>query len=147
MAIKELYAYLTVKNVEAAVAFYRDAFGASEIFRFVEPSGRIGHTEVRFGSAVLMISEEYPEYDLHGPQAGARLPVRLHLHVDDADATVAAAIAAGATLARPIKNEFYGERGGMVRDPFGYDWLIGHTVEALTPAEMQRRYTALFEPE
>ena len=145
MAIKELYAYLTVKNVEAALAFYRDAFGATEIFRLVEPSGRIGHTEVRFGTAVLMVSEEYPEYDLHAPQAGVRLPMRLHVHVDDADATVAAALAAGATLVRPIKDEFYGERGGMVRDAFGYDWLIGHTIEELTPEEMQRRYTALFE--
>lgn len=143
MAIKELYAYLTVKSVEAALAFYRDAFGATEIFRLVEPSGRIGHTEVQFGTAVLMVSEEYPEYDLLGPQEGGRLPMRLHIHVDNADAVVAAALAAGATLVRPVKDEFYGERGGLVRDPFGYDWLIGHSIEEMSPEEMQRRYTAL----
>ena len=72
-------------------------------------------------------------------------PVTLHLHVDDADALVARAVAAGGTLERPCEDHFYGERSGTVRDPFGHRWLIGHAIEDVAPEEMQRRYTALFE--
>ena len=68
----------------------------------------------------------------------------IHLHVDDADALVARAMQAGATLERAPEDHFYGERSGTVRDPFGYRWLIGHAIEEVTPQQMQRRYTALF---
>ena len=143
MAIHELFAYLRVQDAARALDFYKEAFGVTEKFRLVEPSGRVGHAELDFGGATLMLSEEYPEYDLKGPQSLGGTTVTLHLHVDDADATMAQAVAAGATLVRPAADHFHGERGGTVRDPFGHEWLIGHTVEALTPAEMQARFTAM----
>lgn len=145
MAVQELYAYLCVRDAAAAIDFYARAFGARELFRLTEPSGRVGHAEIDFDGHVLMLSEEYPEMGVRSPDGLDATPVTLHLHVEDADATVARAVAAGGTLERDLQDHFYGERSGTVRDPFGHRWLIGHAIEQVTPEEMQRRYTALFE--
>lgn len=146
MAVQELYAYLCVRNAAAAIDFYARAFGARELFRLTEPSGRVGHAEIDLDGHVLMLSEEYPELGVRSPEHLDATPVTLHLHVEDADALVARAVAAGGTLERRLQDHFYGERSGTVRDPFGHRWLIGHAIETVTPEEMQRRYTALFEP-
>ncbi len=143
--IHELFAYLCVSDANAAIGFYGKAFGATEKFRLTEPGGRIGHAELDFGGVTLMLSDEYPEYGIHGARMEESPPVTIHLHVDDADAVVAQALDAGARLERAVQDEFYGERGGVVRDPFGHRWNIGHSIEALTPGEMQRRYTALLQ--
>lgn len=143
--IHEVFAYLRVSDTAAAVRFYAQAFGAVELFRLTEPSGRIGHAEMQLGPAVLMLSDPYPEYDLHAPPGGTDIGSSVHLHVDDADAMCAQAVAAGATLLMPPADQFYGERGGRLRDPFGHTWIIGHEIEKLTPQEMQRRYDAMFE--
>ncbi|PWF55440.1 VOC family protein [Massilia glaciei] len=145
MMIHELFAYLCVDNADQAIAFYRDAFGATEIFRLTEPSGRIGHAELDFGGVTVMLSDEFPEMDIRGPRALGGTAVSIHLHVDDADAVVQRALEAGATLERPVRDEFYGERGGVVRDPFGHRWNIGHSIEKVAPEEMQRRYTEMME--
>ncbi|QSQ24411.1 VOC family protein [Pyxidicoccus parkwayensis] len=144
MAIHELFAYIRVKGAERAIAFYVEAFGAKEKFRLVEPNGRVGHCELELGKGVLMLSEEFPEYGILGPQSVGGASVTLHLHVDNADALIDRAVTAGATVTRPPQNHFYGERSGSVRDPFGHEWSIGHEVEHLSPEEMQRRYTAMF---
>jgi PhnB protein len=145
MAIQELFPYLHVRDAAAAIRFYTAAFGVKEIFRLTEPGGRIGHAELDFGGATLMLSDDYPEMDIRGPTPGAPTSVSLHIHVDDADAVVAQAVAAGATLERPAQDEFYGERSGVVRDPFGHRWNIGHSIEQVSPEEMQRRYEALMK--
>lgn len=147
MAIHELFAYLRTRDPDAAIAFYKHAFGAAEKFRLVEPGGRIGHAELQLGPATLMLSAEFPEYGIHAPAPGAPATFALHLHVDDADAVIARAVDAGAELVRPPRDHFYGERSGTVRDPFGHEWLIGHSIENVDPAEMQRRYDALFDTE
>jgi uncharacterized glyoxalase superfamily protein PhnB len=133
-----------MKDSEAAIRFYKAAFGVSEKFRLVEPSGRIGHVELAFGPNTLMLSDEFPEYGITAPEP-ADVKICIHIHVEDADALMAQAIKAGATLVRPAADHFYGERSGAVRDPFGYDWLIGHSIEAVEPAEMQRRYTEMLK--
>lgn len=143
--IHELYAYLRVTDSRRACDFYARAFGATEKFRLCEPSGRVGHMELDFGGTTLMISDAFPEMGLHAPQPGDSAPVSLHLHVDDADALVQRALDAGATLQMACTDQFYGERTGVVIDPFGYRWMIGHAIEQLTPEEMQRRYTALMQ--
>lgn len=143
MAVHELFAYLRAKDAGKAIAFYKEAFGATEKFRLVEPSGRIGHAELLLGSATLMLSDEFPELEIYAPDADARSTFVLHLHVDDCDAVIARAVGAGARLVRPPRDQFYGERSGTIRDPFGYDWMIGHAIESVEPDEMQRRYTAL----
>ena len=143
MSIHEMFPYLRVKDASRAVAFYVDVFGAVEKFRLVEPSGRVGHVELLFGTATLMLSDEYPELGFNGPQTIGATSVSLHLHVDDCDAVLAKAVAAGGQLIRKPSDAFYGERSGTVRDPFGHEWMVGHSIEEVTPEEMQRRYTAL----
>ncbi|MGX5730999.1 VOC family protein [Pseudoxanthomonas beigongshangi] len=146
MAVHELFAYLCVHDAGAAIDFYRDAFAATEKFRLVEPGGRIGHVELELGGSTLMLCEEYPEFGIARPDPAAPASHTLHIHVDDADATIARAVALGATLVMAPRDMFYGERSGVVRDPFGHRWNIGHGIEEVTPAEMQRRYEAIDSP-
>ena len=145
MTVHELFAYLCVSDAAPAIDFYTRAFAAEERFRLVEPSGRVGHAELQLGPHVLMLSDPYPELGVEAPRAGVPPTIVLHLHVDDADAVIERALAAGATLVRAAADEFYGERSGRVRDPFGHEWLVGHSIEEVTPEEMQRRYSALFD--
>jgi PhnB protein len=137
-----IYPYLCVRQADEAVAFYVAALGARESFRLVEPGGRVGHVELQIGEATLMLAEEFPELGVLAPAPGERCPLMLHLHVDDADATIARALRAGASLVSPARDHLHGERSGRIRDPFGYEWLLGHTLEALSPEEMQRRYSS-----
>ncbi len=128
-AIHEVFAYLRVSNTEQAMRFYAQAFGAAENFRLTEPSGRIGHAEMQLGPAVLMLSDPFPEYGLNAPAPAQDTGCAVHLHVDNADAMAAQAVAAGATLLMPPTDHFYGERSCRLRDPFGHTWLIGHEIE------------------
>lgn len=145
MSVREMYAYLRVKDAKSAIEFYTQVFGAREKFRLVEPSGRIGHVELEIGGSTLMVSDEYPEFGIVGPETLGGTGMCMHLHVEDADALIRRANEAGAVVVRPPKDAFHGERSGTVRDPFGHEWLIGHSIEEVTPEEMQRRYTAMFE--
>ncbi|HSI61176.1 MAG TPA: VOC family protein [Ideonella sp.] len=146
MTVHELFPYLCVRDTARAIDFYREVFGATELFRLNEPGGRIGHAELSFGSTTLMLCDEYPEYGVCQPDPAAGSSVTLHVHVDDADAAIARALAAGASLLMPAKDQFYGERSGVVRDPFGHRWNIGHSIERVSTEEMQRRYDALTGP-
>jgi uncharacterized glyoxalase superfamily protein PhnB len=143
MSIHELFTYLRASSAEDAIAFYKAAFGATEKYRLVEPSGRIGHAELLFGKATVMISDEFPEFGVYAPSLDAPSTFCIHLHVDDADAVIAQAVRAGAQVVREPADQFYGERSGTIRDPFGYDWLVGHSIEQVEPEEMQRRYTEM----
>jgi len=145
-AIHEVFAYLCVPNTQQAITFYAKAFGAVELFRLTEPSGRIGHAELQMGpSAVLMLSDPFPEFGITPPPPEGLPGIKVHLHVDDADEMARLAVAAGATLLSEPADQFYGERSCRLRDPFGHTWLLGHSIEKLTPAEMQRRYTELMK--
>jgi PhnB protein len=143
MKIHELFAYLHVRNAAEAIDFYVKAFGVTEKFRLVEPSGRIGHAELDFNGATLMLSDEYPEFNYKGPQTIGNTSVTIHLHVDNADEVIRRAVEAGAKIEREPQDQFYGERSGSIRDPFGHRWNIGHSIEEVSPEEMQRRYSAL----
>jgi uncharacterized glyoxalase superfamily protein PhnB len=100
---------------------------------------------VKIGPATIMLSDEYPESGIRGPETIGDTTVTMHIHAGDVDALFARAVEAGATVVRPLENQFYGERGGTVRDPSGHVWLLGGSIEEVSPEEMQRRYTALFE--
>jgi PhnB protein len=95
----------------------------------------------------LMLSDEYPEYGIKGPLALGGSAVTIHLHVDDADEVIRNAVDAGAKVENEIKDQFYGERSGSFRDPFGHRWNIGHSIEEVTTDEMQRRYTEMMKSE
>lgn len=140
MKVHELFAQLRVRDAARAISFYEQVFGATEKFRLVDPSGRIGHVELDFGGTILMLSDEFPEYGCVGPESVGGASMSIHVHVDDADEVIRRAVEAGAELVRPAQDHFYGERSGTVRDPFGYDWNIGHDIEDVSPEEMQRRY-------
>ena len=141
MAVHELFAYLCVDDADAAIRFYRDAFGAIEKFRLTEPGGRVGHAELTFNcGATLMLADEFPEIGVRGPVSLGGSPVTIHLHVDDADAVVERAAQAGATVETPPTDQFYGERSAILKDPFGHRWNIGHHIEEVSPSEMQRRF-------
>lgn len=143
MAVKELFAYLCVRDAAQAIDFYTKAFGARETLRLTEPGGRIGHAELDFDGTTLMLAEEFPEYGITAPKPGDGTPVTIHIHVDNADTVIERAVEAGATMEIPPKDEFYGERSGCVRDPFGHRWNIGHHIEDVSADEMQRRYIDL----
>jgi PhnB protein len=143
MKIHEVFIQLRMRSAAEAVAFYERAFGAKEKYRLVEPSGRVGHVELDFGGTTIMMSDEYPELDIRGPESIGATTCGIHLHVDDADAAIERAVAAGAKLLRPASDAFYGERSGTVRDPFGHEWNLGHEIEKVSPEEMQRRYTQM----
>ncbi|MET0284382.1 MAG: VOC family protein [Polyangiales bacterium] len=141
MAIHEVYIYLRIKGAVEAIEFYKRAFGAKEKFRLVEPgTQRVGHAELDFGATTIMLSEEYPELNVLGPLTIGGCSASIHLHVDDADAMIASAVEAGAKVVRAAQDHFYGERSGTVVDPFGHEWMLGHSIEKVEPAEMQRRY-------
>lgn len=147
MKIEEVFAYLCVSDAKAAIDFYERAFGVKEKFRLTEPSGRVGHAELEFGTMTIMLSDEFPECGIRSASEIGATPVSIHLHVDDADRMIEQAVLSGAVLERKPQDEFYGERSGVVLDPFGHRWLIGHHIEDVSPDEMQRRYTEMLEAE
>ena len=133
---------LRVKNAAAAIEFYKAAFGAREQMRFAIGTS-VAHAELVIGNAHVFLGEEAPEYGYPGPGSLGGSPVLMHLNVDDADAMVKRAVAAGARLTRPVTNEFYGDRSGQVADPFGYTWTIAQQLEELSVDEMHRRFEAM----
>jgi len=145
MKVHELFAYLHVKDAAKAIEFYKQAFGAAEKFRLSEPGGRIGHAELVFNGSTLMLSDEFPEYGIRGPETNGATSVTIHLHVDDADEVMKRAAAAGAAIESDPQDHFWGERSGVLRDPFGHRWNIGHHIEDVSFDEMQQRYTKMME--
>jgi len=143
MEIKELFPYVCVKNAAQAIEFYKEAFGANEKFRLTETNGRIGHVEIEFGTACVMLSDEFPEYGIVAPNPSEPLSFQLHIHVDNADEFIARAKRLGAEVVRETKDQFYGERSGTIRDPFGLQWNIGHHIEDVSPRQMQERYDVI----
>jgi len=135
--------YLCVKGAAGAIEFYEKAFGAQEVLRLAEPGGRIGHAEIRIGEARIMLADEYPELGFLSPPSIGGSAVSIALQVEDVDAVAARAVAAGAKLTRPVRDEFYGERSGKLEDPFGHVWQVSTPIEEVSAEEMQRRYDAL----
>ena len=131
--------YLCVKGAAQAIDFYRKAFGAKEIMRMPDPSGKIGHAELQIGDSRIMVADEYPEMGFVAPTGQGKSPVTIHLYVENVDALVSQAQAAGAKVVRPVADQFYGDRAGGLVDPFGHSWYVATHKEDLSPEEMKRR--------
>jgi PhnB protein len=138
--VRRLSVYLCFKDASAAIDFYREAFGAKEVMRLTEPSGKIGHAELEIGDSLIMLSDEYPDYGALSPETIGGSPVRIHLDVDDVDAFARQAISAGAIVSRPIADQFYGDRSGQLRDPFGYTWTVSTHLKDVSVEEMQKQF-------
>jgi len=133
--------YIAVRDGAAAIDFYTRAFGAVEKYRLEDPAdGRIGHAEISLGSSTLMLSDEYPDFGALAPESLGGSPVKLHLYVEDVDTVFAGAIAAGGVELRPVKDQFFGDRSGMLQDPFGHTWFLASLKEEVSPEEMQKRW-------
>lgn len=136
--------YLTIRNAAQALDFYKRAFGATEVMRMADSNGKVGHAEIRIGDSAIMLSDEFPDMDARSPQLIGGSPVMIHLYVEDVDALVKRAVEAGATLQRPVENQFYGDRAGKLSDPFGHIWWIATHVEDVPPQEIEKRAAAMF---
>lgn len=131
--------YLIVKDAARAIEFYKRAFGATELFRMQSPDGQVGHAEIKIGDSPVMLADEHPDMGFKGPQSPGETPVSLMIYVEEVDTVAAQAVAAGATVMRPVQNQFYGDRSGTFIDPFGHVWTIATHVEDVPPDELQRR--------
>jgi len=138
--------FLAYKDANAAIEFYKKAFGATERMRLTEPSGKIGHAEIAIGDSVIRLSDEYPEYGVISAQTLGASTVRMNLHVPDVDALAKQALAAGAKMVRPVADQFYGYRSGAFSDPFGYTWILSTHIEDVSVEEMQRRFDDMNKP-
>ena len=137
---------LVVADGGAAIAFYTRAFGAAEVGeRFTGPGGELIHAEIRIGDSVVMITEDEVDGPVSSPQRlGGMVTCVMALYWEDVDATWQRAVAAGAEVIYPLEDQFYGERGGRLRDPFGQQWMMSQHVEDVPAEEMARRAAAFF---
>ena len=134
--------YLIVKDAARAIEFYKQAFGATELMRFADPSGKVRHAEIKIGNSPIMLADEHPEMGYRGPQALGGSPVGILLYVEDVDARFNRAITAGASVMRPVKDQFYGDRSGTLTDPFGHVWTIATHKEDVSIEEVHKRFEA-----
>ena len=134
--------YLSVNDAAAAIEFYKKGFGATEVMRLPGPDGKLGHAEIKIGSALVMLADELPDYGNLSPKTLGGSAVRLHMYVEDVDAFFEKAVAAGAKILFPIANQFYGDRSGRLEDPFGHVWLVSTHIEDVSPEEMKKRMEA-----
>jgi PhnB protein len=138
-------AYLVAQDAAAAIDYYKSVFGAKEEMRMPSPGGKVGHAELKIGDSKIMLADEHPEMNAHGPRKFGGSPVTIMLYVKDVDATVAKAVAKGGKLVREVKTQFYGDRSGAVEDPQGHVWHISTHVEDVTAKEVKRRMEAMMK--
>jgi len=137
--------YLTVKDAPRAIEFYKQAFGAQVRGIHYAPDGKVMNADLKIGDSILMLAEEFPGMGANSPLALGDSPVTIHVYVEDVDKLFNQAIAAGAKAVMPVMDQFWGDRHGMVTDPFGHRWSMGTHKEDLTPAEIEKRGRAAFE--
>jgi len=136
--------YMTVRNARAAIDFYRQAFGAEKVLQLDMSDGSVANAEIRIGDSVVMLSEESEAWGTKGPLTLGGSPMFLMAYVADVDAAFRRALAAGATEVRPVADQFYGDRAGTLKDPFGHQWTLATHIEDVSEAEAQRRMEAAF---
>lgn len=134
--------YLIIDGAAQALEYYKNAFGATELFR-MEHEGKIAHAEMKIGDSPFMLSDEQPQQGHRGPKSLGGSAVGLMIYVDDCDAIFNKAIEAGATEVRPLADQFYGDRSGTLTDPFGHVWTVATHKEDVSPEEMDKRMAAM----
>ena len=135
--------YLICRNCESAIDFYKKAFGAEELFRIGQP-GMVGHAELKISNAIIMMADEHPQMGVTSPQTLGGTPVHLMIYVEDVDGFTEKAIAEGLEVVRPVSDQFYGDRSGQFKDPFGHIWAFATHKEDVSPEEMNERAAAMY---
>ena len=129
--------HLVCAGAADAITFYKQAFGAVELGRLPGPQGKLMHAMLRIGDSAVMLVDEFPDYGSFGPKSLKGSPVTIHLYVEDVDATVKRAVAAGAKITMPVDDMFWGDRYGKIEDPFGHHWSVATHIRDVSPEEMQ----------
>ena len=130
--------HLVCAGAADAIEFYKKAFNAVEAGRLAGPRGKLMHAMIRICGSAVMLVDEMPEWGAFGPQALKGSPVTIHLYVEDVDAFVGQAVAAGAKITMPVADMFWGDRYGKIEDPFGHQWSVGTHVRDVSPEEMKQ---------
>jgi PhnB protein len=133
--------YLICKNAEAAIDFYKRAFGAEELFRIGRP-GMVGHAEMKIGKAIFMLADEFPDMGAVSPSTVGGTSISLYVYVEDVDGFTEKAVAEGLKVLKPVADQFYGDRSGHFEDPFGHHWGFATHKEDLTPEDLNERAKA-----
>lgn len=134
--------YLVCDGATEAIAFYARAFGAVEMFRLAAPDGKVMHASLKIGDSMILLNDEFPEMGAVGPKKLKGSPVTIHLCVDDVDTWFKRAIEAGAVVKMPLADMFWGDRYGLLEDPFGHSWSLATHQRDLTPDEIRAAATA-----
>jgi len=134
--------YLACDGAVKALEFYKQAFGAVVVASMPMPNGKIGHAEIKIGDSFIMLADESPEAGMRSPKSYGGSPVSVVLYVKDCDAVVGQAASAGGTIARPLRDEFYGDRTATIVDPFGHTWHIHTHIRDVSPEEMKKAMQA-----
>jgi PhnB protein len=140
---KTINPMLVLKDVRKALRFYNNAFGAEIISEFTDPAGHIVYAEMKIDDAVIILTEEDTRYQ-QSAQALGDCGMILQIYTGDAEALFEAALMAGCREVFPVKEHFYGDRGGRVKDPFGFQWIIATHIEDVPPNELKRRFDNLY---
>ena len=135
--VSKLSPHLVVAGAADAITFYKKAFGAKELMRLEGQDGKLMHACILINGSSVMLVDENREWKALAPKTLGGTPVTIHLMVDDVDATHAKAVAAGATVVMPPADMFWGDRYGVVEDPFGHSWSIATTKKVMTEAEIK----------
>lgn len=135
--------YIICRNAEAAIEFYKKAFGAVELFRIGEP-GMVGHAELKIGGAIIMLADEHPEMGALSPESVGGTPVTLMIYVEDVDDFTGKAVNEGLTVVRPVADQFYGDRSGQFQDPFGHQWCFATHIADVSPEEMNQKAKEMY---
>ncbi len=135
--------YIIVKGAAKAIEFYTQAFGAVEKMRLDGQDGKLGHAELQIGDSVLMLADEHPEMGALGPETVGGSPASLLIYCENVDEVFERAISLGAVEVRPINDQFYGDRSGVLKDPFGHQWSIATHIEDVTPEQIAERLKAM----
>ena len=133
---------MIINGAASAIEFYQKAFGATELFRFPTPDGKIGHAEIKIGDSPIMLADEFAEMGYKGPQALGGSPVSLMIYLEDVDTVFNRAVEAGASVKEAVQDKFYGDRTGTLTDPFGHVWHVSTHKEDVSMEEMEKRAKA-----
>ncbi|MBI5550348.1 MAG: VOC family protein [Desulfobacterales bacterium] len=136
--------HIVCAGAAEAIEFYKKAFNAEEVMRVPGPAGKLVHAQIRIGDSTVMLVDEFAEWESFGPKTLKGSPVTIHLYVEEVDKFFARAVEAGAKIIMPLENTFWGDRYGVLLDPFGHHWSLATHVRNVSPEELRQAAHKMF---